>query len=137
MTLGEGESINSQASGGNRACVPGGRQRGDCLAATNPIKEFLAGRLRITPERALPDNTNTPPVGRESSDSLQVSCLVPTKLLVPEISTGLGKPEELAAFMAVPEAAVDEDHSTPSFQHQVRFAGKSPGVKPVTQASPP
>lgn len=137
MTPGDGQSINSEVSGANRGGFHRGRQRGACLTASNPMNQFQAGRFRGAAECALPDNANPPTGVRKSSDCLQVPGLVAAELLVPEITAGLGKPEEWAAFMPVPETAVDENNRTPTFQRQVWLAGQASRVEPETQTGPP
>jgi len=65
---------------------------------------------------------------------LRVAGLVARELLLPEPDVGLGHGRPLAAFMLVPEAAVNEDHGLPAGKHDVRGAGKVATVEPEAVA---
>ena len=108
-----------------------------CLTIPNPIRQLLASGFRGATKGALPDDTHAPAGIPESNYCLQVSDLVAAKLLIPEVGAGLGKSEQGAPFMAVPEAAVDEDNDTPTLEHQVRPAWQTALMQPVAETRPP
>ena len=138
MTLGEGavpSGVRSQGVqlGGLPYCL----QCGVGIAPPNPIHQMAAALFRSGTKCAFPDNAYAPPSASKFGDRLKVPNLVGTEFLVPELTAGLGKTKQGAARMPVPETAVDEHDSVPSLQHQVRFAGKTARVEPVTHTSAP
>ena len=60
---------------------------------------------------AFPDNDDSPSLRLQLAPDLLVPFLIPSNLRCPEVGVGLGHRVELAAFVPVPEATVDEDDS--------------------------
>ena len=56
-------------------------------------------------------------------------------LRAPEVDVGLGEAEVAAAFVAVPEAAVDEYAGAVLAQDDVRMAGQTGVVEPVAETA--
>ena len=71
-----------------------------------PLYSFVkASILKL----AFPDNDDGPSLRLQLAPGLLVPFLIPGYLRCPEVGVGLGHRVELAAFVAVPEAAVNED----------------------------
>lgn len=66
---------------------------------------------------------------------LYVALFVAFYLLLPELAIALGQYEVFAAFVAVPEAAVDEDDGPVLAQDNVGGAGEPAHVDPVAVAT--
>ena len=87
------------------------------------------------PEAALPDDYGVPAETGEGLIVAVVALAVAFYLRAPEVHVGLGEAEVAAAFVAVPEAAVDEDACAVLAQDDVGMAGQARMVEPVTEAS--
>lgn len=83
-------------------------------------------------EGALPDDCNPPAMLGEPAFRAAVHFQITPDLLPPELRSCL-RPFEQMAPMAVPEAAVDEDHGPVLRQADVRLARKV-AVQPVAEA---
>lgn len=70
-----------------------------------------AYREKIVLQFTFPDNYHVPALRLQLTPDYLVSLLIPGNLRCPEISVGLGHRVELAAIVAMPEAAMDEDDS--------------------------
>ena len=66
---------------------------------------------------------------------LYVALFVAFYLLLPELAIALGQYEVFAAFVAVPEAAVDKDDGPVLAQDNVGGAGEPAHVDPVAVAT--
>lgn len=64
-----------------------------------------------------------------------VALAVALYLRAPEVDVGLGEAEVAAAFVAVPEAAVDEYAGAVLAQDDVGMAGQARMVEPVAEAA--
>ena len=64
-----------------------------------------------------------------------VALAVALYLRAPEVHVGLGEAEVAAAFVAVPEAAVDEDAGAVLAKDDVGMAGQARVVEPVAEAA--
>ena len=64
-----------------------------------------------------------------------VALAVALYLRAPEIDVGLGEAEVAAAFVAMPEAAVDENACAVLAQDDVGMAGQARMVEPVAEAA--
>ena len=64
-----------------------------------------------------------------------VALAVALNLSAPEVDVGLGEAEVAAAFVAVPEAAVDEDAGAVLAQDDVGMAGQARMVEPVAESA--
>ena len=64
-----------------------------------------------------------------------VALAVALYLRAPEVHVGLGEAEVAAAFVAVPEAAVDEDACAVLAQDDVGMAGQTTVVEPVAETA--
>ena len=87
------------------------------------------------PEAALPDDYGVPAEAGEGLVVTAVALAVALYLRAPEVDVGLGEAEVAAAFVAVPEAAVDEDAGAVLAQDDVGMAGQARVVEPVAEAA--
>ena len=87
------------------------------------------------PEAALPDDYGVPAETGKGLVVAVVALAVALYLRAPEVHVGLGEAEVPAAFVAVPEATVDEDTGAVLAQDDVRVAGQTTVVKPVAEAA--
>ena len=87
------------------------------------------------PETALPDDYGVPAEAGESLVVAVVALAVALYLRAPEVDVGLGEAEVAAAFVAVPEAAVDEDAGAVLAQDDVWVAGQTTVVEPVAETA--
>ena len=83
------------------------------------------------PEAALPDDYGVPAEAGEGLVVTAVALAVALYLRAPEVDVGLGEAEVAAAFVAVPEAAVDEDTGAVLAKDDVGVAGQARMVEPV------
>ena len=74
-------------------------------------------------EGALPDHGMTPACFIESPQRLLIPYSIAVQLPTPEVSPAL-RPPEKAAFVAMPEAAMDENDSTEAGQNNIRLPGQ-------------
>lgn len=88
-------------------------------------------------EFAFPDDDDGPAFGFKLAPSVLVALLVPCYLGGPEVGVGFGNHVVLAVFVAVPEAAVDEDGGAIFGEDDVGLAGKASIVDAVTEAQAP
>lgn len=107
------------------------------LAAPKPRCQQFADFVRISPQRAFPNNSNPPAGIRQCLDGCGVPALVVLKLGIPEIGAGFRKPRVVAAHMAMPEAAMYEYNRIPLGQDQVRLPSKALGMQSVSEAIRP
>ena len=84
----------------------------------------------------LPDNTNLPSERFQLLLMPQVPLPITLELRSPEIQARLWHPGQFAVdiWVPVPEAAVDEDHSSAAAKHDVWDPGQPPIVEPVSIA---
>lgn len=87
------------------------------------------------PEAALPDDYGVPAETGKGLVVAVVALAVALYLRAPEVDVGLGEAEVPAAFVAVPEATVDEDTGAVLAQDDVGVAGQTTVVKPVAEAA--
>ena len=87
------------------------------------------------PEAALPDDYGVPAEAGEGLVVAVVALAVALYLSAPEVDVGLGEAEVTAAFVAVPEAAVDEDAGAVLAQYDVGVAGQARVVESVAEAA--
>ena len=87
------------------------------------------------PEAALPDDYGVPAEAGEGLVVAVVALAVALYLRAPEVDVGLGEAEVAAAFVAVPEAAVDEYAGAVLAQDDVGVAGQTRMVEPVAEAA--
>lgn len=87
------------------------------------------------PEAALPDDYGVPAEAGEGLVVTAVALAVALYLRAPEVDVGLGEAEVAAAFVAVPEAAVDEDAGAVLAQDDVGVAGQARMVEPVAESA--
>ena len=88
-------------------------------------------------EFAFPDNDDGPAFSLQLAPGVLVALLVPCYLGGPEVGVGFGDGVVLTVFVAVPEAAVDEDDGAVFGEDDVRFAGEVSVVDAVTEAQAP
>ena len=101
------------------------------------LLERLEGALadRGGLEAALPDDYGVPAEAGEGLVVTAVALAVALYLRAPEVYVGLGEAEVAAAFVAVPEAAVDEDTGAVLAQDDVGVAGQARVIEPVAEAA--
>ena len=87
------------------------------------------------PEAALPDDYGVPAETGKGLVVAVVALAVALYLRAPEVHVGLGEAEVAAAFVAVPEAAVDEDACAVLAQDDVGMAGQTTVVEPVAETA--
>ena len=87
------------------------------------------------PEAALPDDYGVPAETGKGLVVAVVALAVALYLRAPEVHVGLGEAEVPAAFVAVPEATVDEDTGAVLAQDDVGVAGQARMVEPVAEAA--
>ena len=87
------------------------------------------------PEAALPNDYRMPAEAGEGLIVTVVTLAVALYLRAPEVYVGLGEAEVAAAFVAVPEAAVDEDTGAVLAKDDVGVAGQARMVEPVAEAA--
>ena len=85
------------------------------------------------PGLAFPDGEDAPSEGRELPVSSLVALDVPLELDAPELGVASRSRGEPASRMAVPEASVNVDHGSVSWQDDVRSAGQLADVKSVAK----
>lgn len=88
-------------------------------------------------ELALPDDDDGPAFGFELAPGVLVALLVPCYLGGPEVCVGFGNDVVGAVFVAVPEAAVDEDDGVVFGEDDVRLAGEAFVVDTVSEPKSP
>ena len=84
----------------------------------------LPGHLSGATYRAFPDDRNPPSIGHKGSENAGIPLAVAVDLRLPEIGSGARQPEQGAPFMAVPEAAMEENHNPVPRQDEIRPAGQ-------------
>lgn len=99
----------------------------------------LLNRLRSLLDRvlqgALPDDRHAPAESTEYLRMAPVASDISLEFLPPEIFIGPGSGCIAAAFMSVPEAAMDEHHCSALREHKIRGAGQPPHMKSISKAS--
>ena len=88
-------------------------------------------------EFAFPDDDDGPAFGFQLAPGVLVTLLVPCYLGGPEVGVGFGNRVVFAVFVAVPEAAVDEDDGAVFGEDDVGFAGEASVVDAVAEAQAP
>lgn len=83
--------------------------------------------------RTFPDNENPPSDLSQQFRLGEISLVVAPKLCCPEPCPRARDAKILAALMRMPETAVDEDHRVEFRQHDIRAAGQTSNMKPVSQ----
>ena len=97
----------------------------------------LLNRLRSLLDRvlqgALPDDRHAPAESMEHLRMAPVASDISLEFLPPEIFIGPGSGCVAAAFMSVPEAAMDEHHCSALREHKVGGAGQPPHMKSISK----
>ena len=97
----------------------------------------LLNRLRSLLDRvlqgALPDDRHAPAESMEHLRMAPVASDISLEFLPPEIFIGPGSGCVTAAFMSVPEAAMDEHHCSALREHKVGGAGQPPHMKSISK----
>lgn len=97
----------------------------------------LINRLRSLLDRvlqgALPDDRHAPAESVEHLYMAPVASDISLEFLPPEIFIGPGSGCVAAAFMSVPEAAMDEHHCSALREHKVGGAGQPPHMKSISK----
>ena len=93
------------------------------------LDEPLAGRAFF--EGTLPDGYDMPAEVAEGNLIFEIPCLVAFDLGFPKDAAGFREAECGTVFMAVPEAAVDEDDGVVFRQDEIGFAGQGFVIRPI------
>ena len=91
---------------------------------------LLNGGLELT----FPDGDAVPAKGGETLDGFFVAGLVTVDFAGPEINVGFGNSIGRAAFVSVPETAVDKDASGVFTENNIRMSRKTGVVKTETES---
>ena len=98
----------------------------------------LLNRLRSLLDRvlqgALPDDRHAPAESMEHLRMAPVASDISLEFLPPEIFIGPGSGCVAAAFMSVPEAAMDEHHRSVLREHKIRRAGQLSYMKSIAKS---
>ena len=86
---------------------------------------------------AFPDDDDVPALGLQLAPDFLVAPLVTDNLFLPELGVGFGDRVVLAAFVAVPEAAVDEDDSAVFGKNDVWGTREALDVYAVAESEAP
>lgn len=97
------------------------------------MDDYCAARSGITPP--LPWPNFPPPFPPERVLVAFVTGTVALQFLAPLIFVSVRDFEEAAAFMCMPEAAMDKDHYIRRREHEVGFARKIAPMEPETQTA--
>lgn len=98
-------------------------------------EEALKGLLALFGfELTFPDFESVPALGFEGQEVFVVTLFVALDFAGPEVDVGLGDFIHGAPFVAMPEAAIDEDAGAESDDGEVGSAGKSFGMDTIAEA---
>ena len=103
------------------------------LAPLDVLFQILPDGVLI-PRFALPDDENPPVEGPQCLFVAPIPSDILSELPRPETDSGLGCIGVPAAFVAMPEATVDEDHQPPPREHEIGATGQVLPVQPETEA---
>ena len=85
-------------------------------------------------ELAFPDDYDRPAFSLQFAPDLLVTLLVPGNFRRPEVGVGLGNRVELAGFLTMPEAAVNEDDRAIFRKHNNWRTREAPVIHPLAEA---
>ena len=124
-----------------------------CLTGLPPVILCLSKDLPVPPnlrldtgnglvqnsllQLTLPNDDDEPALGLQLAPDLLVALLVPCYLGCPEVGVSLGNCVVLAAFVAMPEAAMDEDDGVIFGEDNVRGARELYEVYEIAEAQVP
>ena len=86
---------------------------------------------------AFPDDDDGPAFGLQLAPDFLVPLLVAGDFRLPKLSVGFRDVGVLAVFVAMPEAAVDEDDGAVLGEDDIRFAGQFLVVYPIAESLVP
>ena len=98
-----------------------------------PVLNRLRGLLDRVLQGAFPDNSHAPAKSMEHLHMAPVASDISLEFLPPEIFIGLGCGCVAAAFMSVPEAAVDEYNRPVHREHKVGGARQPSHMKSISK----
>lgn len=98
-----------------------------------PLLNHLRSLLDRVLQGALPDDRHAPAEGMEHLRMVPVASDISLEFLPPEIFIDPGSGCVAAAFMSVPEAAMDEHHCSALREHKVGGAGQPPHMKSISK----
>ena len=99
------------------------------------IDNIVKGQAGLALQGAFPDRPDAPAGIGKGLTLRPVTLDILPDLLSPEILATF-RPAEQVTAMAVPETAVNEDHSVAPAEYKVRFAGKVLPVQPKPESAP-
>ncbi len=85
-------------------------------------------------ELAFPNDNDRPAFGLQLAPDFLVTLLVSGHFCRPEVGVGLGNRVELAGFVTMPEAAVNEDDRAIFRKHNIWRTREAPVIHPVAEA---
>ena len=86
-------------------------------------------------QRALPDSGHTPAKSPECLHVSPVAINIAQEFLLPELLVGSRGSGIAAAFVPMPEAAMDEHHRSVLWEHKIRGAGQLSDMKSIAKSS--
>ena len=99
-----------------------------------PLPNRLRSLLDRVLQGALPDDRHAPAERMEHLCMVPVASNISLEFLPPEIFIGLGSGCVAAAYVPMPEAAVDEHHRPVLREHKVRGAGQLSDMKSIAKS---
>lgn len=82
----------------------------------------------------IPNRQHRPPLHRQRTSDISVSCSISFYLLPPIVSIGLGDAGTALAVVAMPKASVDENHFSAAYEREIGLSGQIVTMKTVTVA---
>ena len=106
------------------------------LPATQPRLDFTRYGVDLPlPNRAFPDDAHPPVRLSQVVLVLDVARNVPIELRLPELGSCCRSGRVAAAFVAMPEASVHEEHGSEARKDKIRSSGKLSAMKPIAKTS--
>ena len=98
------------------------------------MRDIVCQRIKAFLDFAFPDDNDMPAGLLQRGLFFFITFNVALEFFRPEFHVRFGHRGDFAAFMAMPEAAVDENHRMPFGQNDVGMAGQLWGVEAVAEA---
>jgi hypothetical protein len=93
----------------------------------------LDGSFPTPSDRAFADDCNSPTFCKKFGDDAVIPCAVALDLGRPEFRPGAGNLEKGAAYVPMPETAVEENHRPSSPKDNIGLSGQCVAAKRVTK----
>ena len=106
------------------------------LSPAEPVVNRASGDVcEFCPQRALPDDRNSPTACEQFLPCATVTLHVGPELGLPELAPGGRIGCSRAARMTMPETAVNEAGRPEAREDEIRCPGKAPNMKPISEAT--